>query len=528
MPIFFPRRAYLLVSISLAALSLGACSRNESPDPGAQTSTQPSQTRVDAITTGTTKSEGPSNQGTATQTPPVQPGVEPAPGWGQMTAIDPGINQFSYDMSEIEIAINHKGEALAVWYTVLKENDPSRPRLMAAVYKDHRWEPAFHLSQDPAQDPAIAINDQGDMVVSYLRRVYDAQESSYSEERWVRRAKAWTWLEPERIGHAEPTGLKQQYGGASMVSLEAKGNAMMVFQQSGPHPGLFSSYLSNEQWSPPKRLDKAVAGSYRNFSFSGNLEGRGMLVWMDSTLSAGASKSYSTLLARAFHQGNWAEPVNLGEDTLKDFAGIQAPLVRVDSQGNAIAVYTQKHGQLGSQLKSRDYNRFTEHWDLPKSLAPGGYTGYGAEALAMNRNGDAALVWTVKAGTIKSGSDKLGGRVSYRARGQQAWGQGLDFVEHDSTIEAQPGLAMNGEGQVWIIWDQPRSNTETPIHLRSLDPVKGLGAISTPMAGKRYKVRANRPGHALVATRRTVIRHDPKLGYYSEPTVAWFTPDSKK
>lgn len=448
----------------------------------------------------------------------ASPGVKPGLGWGEMTAIGPRINQFDHEMSDAVIALNHKGQALAVWSTAHKENDPRKPQLMASLYRNHGWEPAFAVTTEPAQDPAVAINDQGDMVISYLRLVYNASQNSHSEERWVRRATAWTWRSPERIGHAETSGNAGQYGGSSAVALQSNGNAMLVFQQSGPSNGLYASYLEGQTWNPPQRLDQAVASHLHSFSFAGNLEGRGVLVWLDSTLSAGVSKTYSTLKARAFHAGTWETMTNLGEDTLKDFEGDIAPEVRVDSQGNAIVLYTEKHAQMGPALKTRDYNRFTKTWASALSPAPNGFRDYGRAALAMNRNGDAALTWTVKLG-----ADETGGRLSYRPRGQTSWGQGLNFVQHASSIESKPAVALNGKGKLWIAWDQPKSNVEQSIHVRVYDPEQGLGPIATPIAGKRYKLVANREGQVLVATRRTVIGQNP-LGYFSVPTACLFTP----
>lgn len=445
---------------------------------------------------------------------------EPAVGWGDMTPVGASVRQFDHEMSAPVLAMNNEGYAIAAWSTAHTENEPRHPHLMVSVYQNHAWQPAMEVTPDPASDPVVAINDRGDMVVSYLKRVYDETKLSHSEERWVRYAEQGVWKDPQRVGSADPTGKAGQYGGQAAVFLDKKGQAVLVYHQFGPVEGIYAVHQSTDHsWSAPFQIAEQVASNLHTLSLSGNAEGQAMLVWLDaSNPHAEGPTTYAAAKAKAYDQGVWQETQILGDYTFKDFEGNSAPLVKVDSQGNAIAMFTQNMARQKPAILTRDYNYFTKQWSLAKYPAPDGHRAYAEQALAMNRNGDAAIVWT-----IQTEDNKRRARLSYRPRGQQSWGQPLDFIEHPSPIDASPIIAMTGQAQTWIAWDQPQSSSPNTIHLRRYDPLQGLQPTATPTTGTHTQLTTNRNGQAIVLTKRTVIGNNP-LGHYAQTTATVYTP----
>lgn len=443
-------------------------------------------------------------------------------GWGEMQSIGSRINQFSQEMSVPVLAVNSKGQALVAWTSTHTENDPRHPRLRAAIYRDGAWQPSFEVTPQPAQDPVVAINDRGDMMISYLRLDHDSSQVLSSEERWAVVASQWDWKEPQRVGHAAPSGIEGLYGHEAEIALDAKGNALLAFKQSGIQTGLFVAYYSGGSWGAANRVDHNIPSHVHTFDLAGNEAGQAMLLWLDIQVGKDAKgEDERTLLlkAKAFTAGVWESEQALGPGWKRGAGRAAAPWVEIDHRGNAVSLYIEEDAEKKGSLKAQDYIGQSKRWSDASLLWSSREEGRLARArLAMNSSGDAAAVWT-----LELPEEKIGARMSYRAREQSQWSESMGFAVHPSTLGVHAQVTVDGEGKAWLGWEQSKVDPERSYHTRAYLPNAGWEAAERPLGGTDFLLRASADAKVFAVSRRTVIGQEP-LGYYSVPTASVYTP----
>lgn len=144
--------------------------------------------------------------------------------------------------------------------------------------------------------------------------------------------------------------------------------------------------------------------------------------------------------------GSWLEtPILIEHD---DTGGAAAPQIACDGHGNAIVVWYQYDGTRTNIYANR-YDAASDSWQSSATLIEQDNAGHAAEPqIAMNSKGDALAVWSLQDGTRY---DIYANRFDAESGN---WGSS-GLIEHDNTGSGlSPHIAMDRYGNGVAVWRQ--------------------------------------------------------------------------
>jgi hypothetical protein len=278
------------------------------------------------------------------------------------------------DAESPRIAVNPRGDAIAVWVSV----DGSGWTVMAAWRRaGGSWAPpvALDTPQVGAAAPDVVLDGVGRAVVAW---------ASTSGPGWRVRVTArgsdGTWAKatdisgPDATGSIAPKLALEKTGAVTAVWSRDLGTGVVIETATRPAAtGVWSSIT--QLFSPgPDALAPVLAVDQR---------GDGVIVWTSSA-PAGLSVSVSVRLPGKA----WKAPVVL--DTAK--TGAVAPKVALDSRGDALLVWTRVTDGK-SRVRAARLPAGSTVWSAPQTLSRPGADALTPRA-ALDGNGDGAVVWT--------------------------------------------------------------------------------------------------------------------------------------
>lgn len=248
------------------------------------------------------------------------------------------------------------------------------------------------------------------------------------------------------------------------------GMAVWVRMQGGKGQ-LWSSRLQpNGVWLEPQAVDLAIAGFAANPQMVVDAAGNALVVWECS------DESRTTIAANRFDatEGRWGDAFELPGNVVTSVInpGIPnavAPSIAMDAAGNAVVVWSQASTLDGrTRILSRSFRAAGAQWSLEdREIAePATVDSSVNPQVVLTRDGHALAVWQMRR-EDRQGYDLRSSRLE---AGAQAWG-GMMSVQAFTGPGSQEGfhLAIAPNGDAIVAWQfKDASDDETGIGARRL------------------------------------------------------------
>jgi hypothetical protein len=253
-------------------------------------------------------------------------------GWGAPQRIDTDIGEVFYP----QIAFDRQGNALVVW----EQSDGARDNAWAIHYSPlEGWGTAQKIeAEDSAltSSPQIAFEPNGNAMAVW------AQIEAGGARVWANRYAAGTgWGTPTKVQQDAVTKVTDVH-----FAFDAHGDALAVWRQADAtiFSAWSSRYTAADGWNTPQPIesvDKNVSATGVGLDANGN----GLAVWLQ------ADGTRTDLWANRYSAGTgWGTPHLL--ETANAGNAIE-PQIAVDSNGNAMAVWSQYDGSTYRLWSSR-------------------------------------------------------------------------------------------------------------------------------------------------------------------------------
>ena len=287
-------------------------------------------------------------------------------------------------------------------------------------------------STDNARDPQIAFDTSGNALAVWT------QLDGTRNDIWARRYIPGTgWgVTAVRIGNNLSAASSPQ------IAFDTSGNALAVWTQLGGDIWA-NRYIAGTGtgtgWGTAVVIDnRADAASSPQIAFDTN--GNALAVWIqsDGTRDNIWAKRY---IAGTGTGTGWAADAVLIGNTL---GPASSPQIAVDTNGNALAVWTQSDGTQNNILANR--YRFNSVWE---GVVPiGNITGAASSPqIAFDTNGNALAVWTQLDGTR---NDIWANRYT----SSNVWGTAALIETNDTGNASTPQIAFDTSGNALAVWGQ--------------------------------------------------------------------------
>ncbi len=346
----------------------------------------------------------------------------PGSGWGALKSLAIGSTS---DADAVDLAVSANGEAVAIW---MQHDTP--PSIYANHYKPGTgWGSPVLVENNRAlisKDPRVAIDASGNAIAVWLRagRVYANHFSSASG-----------WGSPLQVG------LDADAGASPRIGIDADGNATVVWFQSG---GLYATHYSAELgWQDPLLIETLAVPLTGAPELAVSADGDAVVVWIG--LERGAKNLYANVYAPS---SGWQEPQRLEQGAGPVFSAQLA----MDPNGEAIVVWDQMT-QTGRQVFARRYDA-EQSWGPVWPLEEDGLGDAVAPMVSMDAQGAAIAVWA------QSDSSQYGLRAS-RFLPELGWRapELIAPIGDESLGLFSPFVSINAGGRalaLWVVLQPPR------------------------------------------------------------------------
>jgi hypothetical protein len=357
----------------------------------------------------------------------------PSQGWGTAERIE--ANQEA-DARGTDVAVDPKGNALAVWRLWNAEGDPTDTFWANRFTPSAGWETEDrieHNDQGSAGYPKVAMDPQGNATAVW------PQWSGTRDNVWSNRfTPADGWGTAERIeANTEHDAWQLQ------VAMDSQGNAIAVWatavtEQSSDVIEIFEYYIWSNRFSPtagwanPERVDEHEDNA-SNPQIAMDARGNAVAVWEHI-----AGRSTHIWSNRFIPSSGWETPVRI--DGVDD-GGHRAwfPQVAFDAQGRALAVWFQWGGIWSNRCTP------TGEWGTPEPISDELNT-ISSPALAMSSRGIAMAGW-------QHWDGERNNLWASRFTPSNGW-ETPKLIEDEDGTAYGPQLAMDEHGRAVALWNQ--------------------------------------------------------------------------
>ena len=340
--------------------------------------------------------------------------------------------------SEVAIAAEHNGDAIAAWLRVTAAGSEVR----AARYHAG-WQPSLVISALPydiAPGLQIVSNPSGDYFVVWAQAsVADgaaiAQVAHYVHDQDWQTLRALSYL-----AEGDPNTVVSL--GQVAVSINPKGDAL--FSGVAPSSAAAQSvdliaqrYLAEGGFQARETLARGLTGSASGAGQALDDAGRAVVVWAQGDFP-------STQIRSSTFSSTWGAPLDLGTNDPASRAG--GPLVAGDSAGHFVAVWVESKNNLlnvfGSSMQAGGA------WSTPMPLDPDlGLSGSAySPVLSMSRSGTALVAW--QHGLTTGGETNSLYATSFRFES----GFAAPTVVSDGQVRDYLSVVSDPEGNGMLLW----------------------------------------------------------------------------
>jgi hypothetical protein len=284
--------------------------------------------------------------------------------------------------SSPRIAMDAGGNAIAIW----QQYDATRNNIYFNRYSvSSGWGSATLLETN---DSGTAVEQQISMDAAGNAVAVWQQHDGTRFNIWARRYDA-------SAGWGVPQPIDSNDGDATVpqVALDANGNATAVWRQLvGTHAGIWASRTNAGAWSKPDLIETDNLGFTFAPQVAVDAKGNAMVVWQQFD-----SVRYHIKSNRFVVGSGWSTTTPVENNTTSNAAD---PQIAMDANGNAVAVWLQA---IDANQKVWA-NRYTQGvgWSKPEPLESDNGSIDTEPQVAMDKFGNATAVWT-QTNTIRSG-----------------------------------------------------------------------------------------------------------------------------
>jgi len=346
--------------------------------------------------------------------------------WGTATLIETD-NTGGADHPQVTFDAN--GNALAVW----EQFDGTRTNIWSNRYTAGTgWGTAALIETDNAGDaglPKVAIDANGNALAVWHQ--FDGPQTSGRSNIWSNRYAAstgWgtaTLIETDNAGRAV----------APRIAIDANGNALAVWNQfDGTRYNIWSNrYTAGTGWGNAALIETDNAGHAQAVQIAIGANGDALAVWQqfDGTRESIWSNRYTA-------GTGWSTAARIENDNAEDAF---SPEIAIDGSGNALVVWRQHIGTLGSIWS----NRYTAGTGWGTAAIINDTAGNGShQQIAVDARGNALAVWRQFDGGLTN-------IWSNRYTAGTGWGTAA-LNENNAVSAHNPKIAMNANGNALAVW----------------------------------------------------------------------------
>jgi hypothetical protein len=370
---------------------------------------------------------GGGDAGVAPQSPVTSPSGKAWQAAGQV------IDGLGTSVNGAQVAINADGVGFAVWVQI---DEGGRLNVFASRYGAGKWSAAQSISGNTdalggVEGVQVALHPNGDATVLWTMLASSSNKADIVVNRYV----AGQW--------AGPNVLVSQSGRAAgpQIASSANGSAIVVWQQkeTANESDVWAAFFDGVQFGLPRQLNSGN-GDATGPQIAINSKGEAVAVWKNQ-LSSGAT----SIVTRSFTGSNW----NFFTENLSDNgADVDGPQIALGDDGQAVAVWLQKTGEVLSLLASR--RDTANKWLDPQLVETNDAGNAAAPQITMDTLGNATVVWEQLAGLLLSSRrDVWANRL---VDGNWLGAQKLETDDAGDARAAQVG--SDSSGNAIAVWDQ--------------------------------------------------------------------------
>lgn len=294
-------------------------------------------------------------------------------GWSAATLIE---TNDAGDAVSPQMAIDSSGNVVAVW----RQSDGELENIWASRFDvDTGWEAATLIEADNVGDawvPQVAMDRSGHAVAVWVQW-------------WEGALKVWAnhylpgtgWGTAELIDSAD-----SERSDFPQVAVDGRGNAIVVWQKNdGARDSVWSNrFVSGAGWEGARLIEAYDNGSVWNAQVAMDRDGNAVVVWQQHD---GLRKNIGA--NRFVKDVGWGTAELIETENLGD---ARDPQVALDLNGNAVAVWLQGDGVRNNIWA----NRFVKEsgWGTAELIETDNTGSAWGPQVAVDSNGNAVAVWS--------------------------------------------------------------------------------------------------------------------------------------
>lgn len=308
------------------------------------------------------------------------------------------------------------------------------------------------------------------------------------------------------------------YDDSPAVTIDNAGNVTAVYlQHDGTRRKVMARRYAAESgtWSTVVGVDSAAAGDVRWGSLrTAQLpNGDVIAIWgQGSSPTSLWSNRYSTNTA------SWETPALLEAD---DTRGAYFGEIAAAPNGNAVVVWQQADNANSGSIYANRYSSTTQSWSGATAIEIDPQTVKPAVHVAMDINGNAAVVWTREVGVQREI------RVNRYTAANNSWGSAATIATFPQGLGGNPRIALDASGNAMAVWEEyPGSNTPLNIVARRYSLAADTWAApqtleSNDLPHSNPLLTLDAQGNALVVWTELDTTYRLRSARYDATTSGW-------
>ena len=259
------------------------------------------------------------------------------------------------------------------------------------------------------------------------------------------------------------TALKiENNNGGSMtypqIALDGSGNAIAVFLQWGTtQKHILAKHfdVALGHWQNPIYIENEHSTDLRSPKIVVDTDGNAIAVWSQATDTRDGS-----IWARRFDSASGSWQTSTRMDNVNR-GNAYSPVVAIDTNGNVIVLWTQYDDGTGT-LWAKRFDVTSGNWDIATLIQNFTSLGtVGSYHVRMDTNGNAIAVWSQQNG---GGHDIWANRFNITSGNWQS----ATLIESNTGSAGNPKVAIDTEGNAVVVWGQ-KTGTQYKVWTNSFD-----------------------------------------------------------